>query len=163
MLVELAVPYADVRAGDLVLALDAPRIEALEVLRVRAGGLDVELRLLGSSHQAFVEDGRLLAETVACRPGHEGGLPPRHAAGGYAFAARVEALAGPDYERRARSLLASAAADPSGLAGVFPGSGTAFTALRLREAPGGAAWTTWHGYPQTGELVITESRLARSA
>ena len=165
MIVELAVPYADVRARDLVLALDAPRAPALEVRRLRTGGLEVELRLLGCSHQILVEDGARLSETVACLPGRAGGLPEAHAAGSYGFTARVEQHGPGTYEPRARALLAAAAADPAGLAGVFPGAGLAFTALRLRERPGGegAAWTTWHGYPQTGELVVTESHLGRAA
>lgn len=162
MLVELTVPYADVQARDLSLALGAPRQAALEVLRRRVCGLDVELRLLGCSHQAVVEDGALLSETVACLPGSAGGLPASHSAGGYTFAARVERHAGAAFEARAAELLQAAADDPAGLAGVFPGPGTAFTALRLRAVEGGAAWTTWHGYPQTGELVITESRLEAS-
>ncbi|HEX8102529.1 MAG TPA: DUF2617 family protein [Solirubrobacteraceae bacterium] len=158
MLVALAVAYSDVRAGDLTLALDAPRAPALEVLTRRVGGLAVELRLLGSSHQAIVEE-RALAETVACRPGAAGGLPARHRAPGYAFGARTVRLPASAYEARARALLHAAASDADGLAGVFPGDGTAFTALRLRPLASGVAWTTWHGYPQSGELVITHSRL----
>jgi hypothetical protein len=159
MLIELAVPYADVCAGDLSLVLDAAPAPALEVLRRRAGGVDVELRLLGSSHQALVEGGARLSETVSCRPGPGPGLPASHAGEGYTFRARVERLEPAAYARRAAALTRAAAADPWGLAGVFPGPGLAFTALRLREAADGegAAWTTWHGYPQTGELVVTDS------
>jgi hypothetical protein len=41
----------------------------------------------------------------------------------------------------------------------------AFTALAARSlgADASVAWTTWHGYPQSGELVITESRLEGAA
>ncbi len=161
MLVELAVPYADVRAGDLSLAFDAAPERALEVLERTIGGVAVELRLLGCSHQALVDGGATLSETVACRPGVPPGLPASHAAGAYGFRARVERLAPDAYAQRAGELTAAAAADPCGLVGVFPGPALAFTAMRLREGPGGrgAAWTTWHGYPQTGELVVTESVL----
>ncbi|MDQ3723089.1 MAG: DUF2617 family protein [Actinomycetota bacterium] len=27
----------------------------------------------------------------------------------------------------------------------------------------GVSWTTWHGYPQTGEIVVTASSLERPA
>ena len=160
MLIHLQLPFADVRAGDLSLSLGAPAAPALEVLRVRAGGFAVELRLLGSSHQAVV-DGGLLSETVACTPGAPGRLPrrARRRAGraDYGFRARVAPL-GADAERT----LAAVADDPAGLVGVFPGVPGAFTALRVEPLARGAAWTTWHAYPQTGELVITRSRLERA-
>ncbi len=65
------------------------------------------------------------------------------------------------YAERARGLIAAAAADPRGLVGVFPGRDGAFTSLRVCERPRGAAWETWHGYPQTAELVRTSSTIAR--
>lgn len=164
MLVRLELPYADVRAGDLSLRLDAPVRAGLETLAVAAGGFEIELRLLGSSHQASV-DGGLLRETVACGPGAGPGLPRRSRRTApeiaYGFAARVLRLDEAAYAGRARALVAAAAADPRGLVGVFPGDGGAFTSLRVRERPGGAAWETWHGYPQTGELVRTRSAIAR--
>ena len=164
MLVRLELPYADVCAGDLSLRLDAPRRAGLETLRVTAGGFEIELRLLGSSHQAIV-DGDRLCETVACGTGPAPGLPARsrrRAAGmAYSFGARVIQLDPEAYSRRARELTAGAAADPRGLIGVFPGREGAFTSLQVVERPGGAAWVTWHGYPQTGELVRTRSAITR--
>ena len=164
MLVRLELPYADVSARELSLRLDAPRRPALERLLVSAGGFEIELRLLGSSHQAIV-DGDLLRETVACGAGTELGLPARsrrRAAGlAYSFSARVRSLPPAAFAERAGALTAAAAADPSGLVGVFPGRDGAFTSLQVRERPGGAAWVTWHGYPQTGELVRTRSAIAR--
>jgi hypothetical protein len=65
------------------------------------------------------------------------------------------------YARRARALVAAAAADQRGLVGVFPGRDGAFTSLQVAEHARGAAWVTWHGYPQTGELVRTRSAIAR--
>jgi hypothetical protein len=169
VLVELAVPYADVRAGDLSLSFGAPPEPALEVMERTVGDVVVQLRLLGCSHQALCRpapvsppaaDEAPFSETVACRPGRPGGLPDSHAAGRYRFRARVERHGPEAYAAHARALAAAAAADPDGLAGVFPGPALAFTALRLREAPGGGAtWTSWHGYPQTGELVVTHSVL----
>jgi uncharacterized protein DUF2617 len=169
VLIRLDLPYADVRAGDLCLILGGPARTALEVLRAEAAGWTVELRLLGSSHQALVAGGVELSETVACAPGGRGPLPARRrggtVSGAYTFTARVERLTAGAYLRRALATLGSAAADPLALAGVFPAGegdpGPAFTALQLRPLPRGATWTTWHGYPQTGELVVTTSRVER--
>ncbi len=173
MLFEVRQPYVDVSAHDLSLTLGATAAPALETLHVTIGGMEIELRLLGCSHQALVDGGSVLSETVACVPGVAGSLPGRRTDGGYDFRARVERLAPEAYAARAAELLARAAADPRALAGVFaaaPGcDGTqlpAFTALAAHTpAPAspaaGVAWTTWHGYPQTGEIVITASRVER--
>lgn len=157
----LTAPYADVRAADLVLALDAPPALALETLTVELGGLRLQLRLLGHSHQALVEaEDFALTETVSCRPGApDGHLPAARALrrGGraYAFAAEILPLDGLD----ADALTAAVAADPHGLVGVFAGQPGAFTALRAAAAVGpgvsGVRWETWHAYPQSGELVRT--------
>ena len=178
MLFEVRQPYVDVSAHDLSLTLGATGAPALETLRATIGGLDIELRLLGCSHQALVDGGTLLSETVACVPGIAGSLPWRRTDGGYDFRARVERLASDAYAARAAELLARAAADPHALAGVFaaaPGADgsrlPAFTALAAhapRSSSGagdgdgdGVAWTTWHGYPQSGEIVVTASSLKR--
>jgi Protein of unknown function DUF2617 len=164
VLVRLELPYADVAAGDLSLRLDAPGRAGLESLSLAVGGFVVELRLLGSSHQAVVDGGRL-CETVACAPGPAPGLPSRSrrraADVAYDFVARVVRLDATAYAQRAHALVAAAAADPRGLVGVFPGHDGAFTSLQVLEHPRGAAWVTWHGYPQTGELVRTRSTIAR--
>ena len=172
MLIEVRQPYVDVSAHDLSLTFGAPAAAAIEVLRVTAGGYAIELRLLGFSHQALVEGGAELSETVACVPGVAGSLPPRRTDGGYTFRARVERHRGDAYAARARELLARAAGDPCALVGLFaaaPGAGRApmpaFTALAAHPLAGGAGigWTTWHGYPQTGEIVVTASSLERAA
>ena len=169
MLIEVRQPYVDVSAQDLSLTLGAPPAPAIEVLHVIAGGLTLELRLLGFSHQALVAG---LSETVACVPGVAGSLPQRRTSGGYDFRARVEHHARDAYTMRAAELIARAAEDPRALAGVFadaPGdSGArlpAFTALAARALPDGhgIAWTTWHGYPQSGDIVVTASSLERDA
>lgn len=172
MLIEVRRPYVDVSAHDLSLTVGAPAQPAIEVLRLRAGGYAIELRLLGCSHQALVEGGAELSETVACVPGVSGTLPARRSDGGYDFRARVEQhpSAGA-YAARAAALLASVADDPRALAGVFAAApvqappAPAFTALAARPLSCGAgiAWTTWHGYPQSGEIVVTCSRLQRPA
>ena len=170
MLIEVRQPYVDVSAQDLSLTLGAPRADALDVLHVEAGGLRIELRLLGFSHQALVAG---LSETVACVPGVAGSLPQRRTSGGYVFRAHVEHHDDGAYAARAAELIARAAGDPCALAGLFadaPGAGgaarlPAFTALAARALPDdrGIAWTTWHGYPQSGEIVVTASSLERAA
>jgi len=165
MLIELELPYVDGCAGDLVLALGAPSQPGLGVLRSRCGVYEAELRLLGSSHQALIRaPGYRLSELVACQPG-EGGSLPAHAdlqRGGrrYEFRALVRKLAHEDYARAAASVVARLTTARDGLVGLFPGPADAFTALRFAPTPEGElAWETWHGYPQTGELVTTMSRV----
>lgn len=172
MLIEVRQPYVDVSAQDLTLTLGAPPAPALDVLHVTTGGERIELRLLGFSHQALVGS---LSETVACVPGVAGSLPLRRTSGGYDFRARVERHSDEAYATRAAALIAAAADDPHALAGVFadaPGAAArrdarlpAFTALAARPLAGGRgiAWTTWHGYPQSGEIVVTASSLERGA
>ncbi|MBA2515850.1 MAG: DUF2617 family protein [Solirubrobacterales bacterium] len=162
MLIRLDAPYVDVRASDLSLAIGLEPLPALQTLLVSVGGWGVELRLLGCSHQTLVRaPGISWSETVACRPGVAGDLPERRTERGsfgtYSFQAQVEVL---DHGRGA-AVAEAASTDPHGLVGLFGGPAGAFTALRLREQETGVAWTTWHAYPQSDELVITESRLAR--
>jgi hypothetical protein len=166
VLVRLEIPFADVRAGDLSLRLGGPAQPALETLELEAAGFAVSLRLLGSSHQAIVNGSAALSETVACLPGGGGPLPARESRrlpqADYAFSARCDRLSPPTFARRAQALVDRAGADPRGLAGVFPGLPGAFTALRVGVDDRGAlVWRTWHGYPQSGDLVATESRLER--
>ena len=186
MLIEVRKPYVDISARDLTLTLGAPPAAAIESLRLDLGGCCIELRLLGHSHQALVDDGERVSETVACLPGVPGELPRRRTDGGYHFRARVERLTGEAYAARARSVLARVADDPRALAGVFadappPGAGSespvcdaggagvtpglAFTALAAHPLADGIAiaWTTWHGYPQSSEIVVTASRLQVAA
>ena len=156
MLIRLDVPFADVRAGELSLTLGAPPAPAVEILELSLNGFDVELRLLGCSHQALVGE---ISETVACRPGASGPLPASAGAGDYSFRAATTRHDPVAYARRARRAIAAAARDEASLVGIFPGPAHAFTAVRVRPLAGGITWTTWHGYPQTGELVLTTSRL----
>jgi len=171
VLIEVRQPYVDVSAHDLSLTLGAAVAPALEVLRATVGGFQIELRLLGCSHQALVEGPVRVSETVACVPGVSGSLPQRRTDGGYDFRARVEQHAGDAYAARASAVLARATEDRLALAGLFaaaPESGDggampAFTALAVAplESGRGIAWTTWHGYPQSGEIVVTASSLKR--
>lgn len=172
MLIEVRKPYVDVSARDLSLTIGAPRAAAIDVLELAVGDMAIELRLLGYSHQALV-DGERLSETVACVDGVPGALPERRSDGGYDFRAHVERHHDEAYRARARGVLAAVAEDPRALAGVFadaPGAAQdarrpapAFTALAAHPLPcgSGVAWTTWHGYPQHGEIVVTRSSLRR--
>jgi len=162
----LATPYADVRAADLVLRLDAPPGPTLGTRTVRLGGLEVQLGLLGHSHQVHVRgDGIALCETVACEPGRPGDLPGRRdqdrITHTYRFTADIEALGGTG----GLDIADEVAADPHGIVGLFPGHAEAFTALRVRTEgdagrPRGVTWETWHAYPQTDELVRTTTVVA---
>jgi len=165
----LTAPYADVRAADLVLELDGPEAPALQTLVLALGELQLELRLLGHSHQVVVTaPGFRLAETVSCHRGAgvEDRLPAvravRRDGRVYAFSAEVLSLEALD----AGALTAAVAEDPGGLVGVFAGQAGAFTALRAAavQEPGasGVRWETWHAYPQTDELVRTTGEVLRA-
>lgn len=163
MLAQVAVPYVDTSAAALGLWLDLPRQPALESLSVEVGGLALELRVLGASHQVVA--GGALTETVACLPGLGGAELPtarERVAGGlrHAFSSRVERLDADALRARAAELRARCLGDPRALCGVFPGSPDAVTAIGCGPADGagrGVAWWTAHVYPGTGEVVTTES------
>ncbi|MFG3581029.1 DUF2617 family protein [Micromonospora chersina] len=159
MLVALDAPYVDTRAADLSLALGGPERPALHVRELTLpGGLRLRLRLLGASHQVICGD---LTETVACLPGHPPHLPDalHDETAGYRFTATVLRPAGDGLRTRVAALRAELADDPYALVGVFPGDEDAVTALAVRPTPpdGSVAWRTWHAYPQTNELVLTET------
>ncbi|MET7804456.1 DUF2617 family protein [Micromonospora chersina] len=159
MLVALDAPYVDTRAADLSLALGGPERPALHVRELTLpGGLRLRLRLLGASHQVICGD---LTETVACLPGRPPHLPDalHDETAGYRFTATVLRPAGDGLRTRVAALRAELADDPYALVGVFPGDEDAVTALAVRPAPpdGSVAWRTWHAYPQTNELVLTET------
>jgi hypothetical protein len=170
MLTTLETPYTDTRAGDLAWCLGKEALPALAVLGVRigdAGGLraDVELRLLGASHQVLVDAGRgECSETVACLPGSQAPLPfgvaRRVGVWDYEFAARIETLSDGSFAGRAQELLALVADHPQGLAGTFPGARHAFTAMLVQGGEGSVRWRTWHAYPQEGRLVTTRTRVS---
>lgn len=159
MLVALDAPYVDTRAADLSLALGGPERPALHVRELTLpGGLRLRLRLLGASHQVICGD---LTETVACLPGRPPHLPDalHDETAGYRFTATVLRPAGDGLRTRVAALRAELADDPYALVGVFPGDEDAITALAVRPEPpdGSVAWRTWHAYPQTNELVLTET------
>jgi hypothetical protein len=170
MLTTLETTYTDTRAGDLAWCLGKDALPALAVLGVRmgdAGGLraEVELRLLGASHQVLVDAGQGgCSETVACLPGSQAPLPfgvaRRVGVWDYEFAARIETLSEGSFAGRAQELLALVSDHPHGLAGTFPGDPHAFTAMLVQCAEGSVRWRTWHAYPQEGRLVTTRTRVS---
>lgn len=166
MLVTLDAPYVDTSAADLSLALDDVEHPALHVLDLDLpGGVHVRLRLLGASHQVVLRaPGAALTETVACLPGRRPDLPGtvHDERTGYRFTATVLRPEDGGLRDRVAALRADLADDPYALVGVFPGDVDAVTALSVRpDPPGGAlGWRTWHAYPQTNELVLTETVVA---
>ncbi|MFW6724662.1 DUF2617 family protein [Streptomyces sp. MAR4 CNY-716] len=165
MLTTLKTSYTDTRAQDLAWRLGMDPMPALAVLDLRLGSAEVQLRLLGASHQVLLRDGdSACSETVACLPGSQTPLPlgvAKQVAGWeYEFAARVETLPRGAFESRAQELLALVADHPRGLAGTFPGSPHAFTALLVHRQGDVVGWRTWHSYPQEGRLVATRTTMA---
>jgi hypothetical protein len=167
---QLAVPYRDTRAQDLCWSLSLPVQPALAARTVRLGGLVLELRLLGASHQvlAWAEAGTelLCVETVACLPGAAEPLPPRHAqplsGGGYVFDSDVSVLAPPEFAAAVERIETAVAASGRGLGGCYPGAPGALTAVLPEPGRSGVRWTTWHSYPQDGRLVRTRTGFRRT-
>ncbi|MEU0088659.1 DUF2617 family protein [Streptomyces sp. NPDC006274] len=164
MLTTIDTAYTDTRADDLAWALGREPLPALAVLDLELSGAHVQLRLLGASHQVLLEEERgTCSETVACIPGSSTPLPlgvaKRLGVWEYEFAARVETLSQRSFAGRAQELLALVADHPHGLAGTFPGSPHAFTAMVAQSDEGQVRWRTWHAYPQEGRLVVTRTRV----
>ncbi|HEX4791698.1 MAG TPA: DUF2617 family protein [Actinospica sp.] len=168
--VELVVPYRDTRAQDLCWSLTLPVQPALAARTVRLGGLVLELRLLGASHQvlAWAEAGSelLCVETVACLPGLAEPLAARSArlrpSDGYAFESVVRTLDPPDFDAAVARIGRALAAAGGGLGGCYPGAPGALTAVLPEPARSGVRWTTWHSYPQEGRLVRTRTGFRRT-
>jgi len=158
---QLATAFADTRAADLSLAYGLAPLPALGAHTVSLAGVELQLRVLGASHQVVLGD---WSETVACLPERPGELPElvESVAGDFQvrFEARCERLAADELAAAVEKIVADCAADEHALVGEFPGSPAAITALVARPEPGGGArWLTWHAYPQAGELVHTVSVL----
>ncbi|MCD9903445.1 DUF2617 family protein [Streptomyces sp. MT29] len=164
MLTTLQTAYSDTRAADLAWTLGREPLPALAVLDLQLGGAELQLRLLGASHQVLLQEDRgVCSETVACMPGSSTPLPlgvaKRLGDWEYEFASRVETLTRGQFAGRAQELLALVSDHPHGLAGTFPGSPYAFTAMLAQRIEGQVRWRTWHAYPQEGQLVVTRTRV----
>ena len=163
MLSRLAVPFVDARASALSwwLGDDAPPPLATLVLTGAAGSL--ELRLLGASHQVVAAAGSARCPEVVACGADSTGLPRRHEGpvdgARYRFSSATTAYAPAQLARVARDLRRRASGAPDSLVGVFPGSPHALTVLTGHEVPRGWAWSSWHVYPEAGEVVRTRSRL----
>jgi hypothetical protein len=148
--------FADSRAADLSLAYGLRPLPALGTHSVTLGGLTVELRVLGASHQVVLGD---WSETVACLPDRPGALPAREeqVVGDHrvTFEARVDRPA--DFAGVVQRVISLCANDRKALVAEFPGSPLAVTALAAGPFGDGVGWETWHAYPQAGELVYTKS------
>src|ERR1044072_8706374 len=121
MLTTLNTSYTDTRAADLAWALGREPLPALATLDLEIGGAQLQLRLLGASHQVLLEEDRgTCSETVACIAGSSTPLPlgvaKRVGDWEYEFAARVEALSPGQFAGRAQELLALVSDHPNGLA-----------------------------------------------
>ncbi|WP_328938225.1 DUF2617 family protein [Streptomyces tauricus] len=164
MLTTLNTAYTDTRAADLAWTLGREPLPALATLDIEFADAKLQLRLLGASHQVLLEEERgTCSETVACIAGSSSPLPlgvaKRAGDWEYEFAARVETLSRGSFAGRAQELLALVADHPNGLAGVFPGSPHAFTAMLAQRHEGQVHWRTWHAYPQEGQLVATRTKV----
>lgn len=164
MLTTIHTPYIDTRAGDLAWCLGQAPLPALAAIDLDLDGGEVQLRLLGASHQVLLESERgSCSETVACLPGRSLPLPvgvaERVDGWDYEFAARIESLPAATFAGRAQELLDLVAEHPRGLAGTFPGDPNAFTAMLVQAEGKAVNWRTWHAYPQEGQLVVTRSRV----
>ncbi len=169
MLHTIAAAYRDTCVSDLSLRLGLAPQPYLSTLTVPVAGGEVELRLLGHSHQVLTRvaprrraDSVVLSEVVACLPGR-GELPAaaRHALpeADYCFQSHVESLTPSSLATRALRLLAGFSEHPQALVGAFPGSPHALTVVVAKARDGGMSWRSWHLYPQSGQVVLTRSRV----
>lgn len=165
MRVRLDVPYVDTAATQLRLHTGSTPRPALAVHAVELGIARVELRVLGGSHQVLVTDtaGNDLSEVVACDIADGTWLPrsreERFGRAGYSFRSKVVRLDREGFAATVEDLQVRLARRDDAVVAVFPGEEDAVTALALaRDRPIG--WTTWHTYPQTGEVVVTTTTLA---
>lgn len=173
----LDVPFVDTRARQLTWQLGLPPQPALAVTTVPMGGLDVELRLLGASHQVLVTSpdhlphhppggaGRVMlwSETVACLPGGEP-LPDATGTardGVYRLRSVVVVHRAADLGLLADRLVERLGGRGDALVGEFAGQRHAVTAMVTeRRGHDALGWHTWHAYPGTGELVTTATTLS---
>lgn len=158
--IALTTPYLDTDADQLSFTLGRPAHDALAVRDVAVGGLTVQLRLLGASHQVFAGP---VQETVACLPGVTGGLPTTAVRSfdewTYRFTARFELLTAEEFGEQVEQIRRRADAHPRALYGIFPGVHEAVTALTVDRHATGLSWCTWHTYPQSRQIVATQTRL----
>jgi Protein of unknown function DUF2617 len=171
MLVDLLIGYCDTNAEELGWSLDLGLQPALATRRIHVPPFELEIRLLGASHQVAVRWARpgarradssdpFCLETVACIPRQTTALPaeavrdsPRWS---YAFESAARTVDAGEFDRTIARLEAGA---DRGLVGRYPGECGALTAVLTSGGGRALSWTTWHTYPQDRRIVTTESRL----
>ena len=155
----LDVPFADVRGDTLRWTLAPVACTPLASCSVHLGdGLTVTLSVLGASHQVVVSrhDRPLLHETVACGIAEATFLPAAHAEDGYSLGSYVAKLEPEELAERASELVERLEGRTDAVVAHFPGDPHAVTALAIDElGEQQISWSTWHTYPQTGEIVAT--------
>lgn len=160
MLTSLGIAPADARADTLAFTLDQPPLEPLAVLPMRVGGVEVELRLLGSAHQVLAGP---LVETVATLPDRPGPLPYHlhREVGGWShtFVADVYRRRQTDFDNAVAFLRSYLVGRDDALAGSYPETPGAVCGIMLRPVRRGLDWRAWHTFPQTREIVVTRSRM----
>lgn len=163
------IEFVDTRADQLVYSLDEPRITPLLARYftfTHAGvPLEVELAVLGCSHQVTVRSAghEWVRETLACLPGREPWVPATDSCavahgGQLTFDSTVVKPA--DFLREIGRLESQLAGSPAQCSVQFPGQPGAVTALTCTTHRNGVVWRTWHCYPQSGEVVKTQSVLS---
>ena len=171
MVVELDVGYCDTRAEDLGWSLELEPQPALATRELAGSGFQIQLRLLGASHQVVVRTGDgpaesipqsapVCLETLACIPDRTYPVPAetRVALGQWRYTFTSH------NRRHGRSEFAGLLAGieraaRSGVLGRYPGAPGAVTAIALRAQGPVLHWSTWHTYPQQGVIVTTHSTL----
>jgi len=160
MLTTLAVAVDGIQADTLAFTLDEPPIDALAARTRTAGGLEVELRLLGAAHQVIAGP---VVETVAALPGRPGPLPYdlRREVGGwsYRFTADVYRRDTADFGRAVAFLRDHLDDRPDGIAATLADRPSAITGVVLKAVRRGLDWRTWHTFPDTREIVVTRTRM----
>lgn len=176
--VALPIPYVDTCAADLSFTLDGPLLPGLaerhQVATVAGRELTLSLRILGHSHQAVCTARRpasggveppepVLVETLAYLDNAGPGLPAsthrdlgQRDLGTVDYRCTVQVLSDVDFSREIDRWYT---ADPD-VTASFPGHPDAITAISWSAHPGRLSWRTLHGYPGSGELVLSASVIA---
>ena len=163
MLTTLNTSYTDTRAADLAWT-PGPRAAARPRHprpRTRPGQTPVATARRVPPGASGGGAGQLLGDRRV-HPGQQHPAAARRGQAGRRLGVRVR---GPrrDPVARLRSPAAPRSCSPwspttrNGLAGVFPGSPHAFTAMLAQRHEGQVHWRTWHAYPQDGQLVATRT------
>ena len=166
MFVELTAGYCDTSAGELGWSVEIGPLRALATRRLDFAPFQIELRLLGASHQIAVwlagTAGPLCLETVACLPQQTVPLPRTAECelDGwlYTIESDVRTCSAAEFGERVAGIERCAG---QGLAGRYPGIPGALTAIVIRPWQSGLWWTTWHTYPQDCQIATTLSFLRK--